>query len=116
MFVGDHGMNLFDLFIYTEKKIEMKIVENIIRMLNGRKELSLADVPEGVCPNCWGRNEYGGAFYNAIKNEGIDINSIAAHVGWVQDYADKHLNDIAIVSDGENSVCNKCKVKYKKVV
>ena len=93
----------------------MKIVDSIIKMITGRKELSLADVPEGVCPNCWGRNEYGGAFYDAIKNEGIDINTLEVHVGWVQDYADKYLSNIAIVSDDENLVCTSCKVKFKKV-
>ena len=93
----------------------MKIVDSIIRMITGRQEISLADVPEGICPNCWGRNEYGGAFYDAIRNEGIDVNDLEAHVGWVQSYADKHLGKITLVSDDENQVCTSCKLVYKKV-
>ena len=94
----------------------MKIVDNIINMLSSRSELSMADVPENICPNCWGRNEYGGVFYDAIKNEGVDVNDLEAHVGWIQDYADKHLSGIALVEDNENHVCTGCKVKYKKVL
>lgn len=93
----------------------MKIVDSIIKMISGRKELTLVDVPEGMCPNCWGRNEYGGAFYDAIKNEGIDVNNLETHVGWVQDYADKYLSGIALTTEDNESVCTSCKVKYKKV-
>lgn len=93
----------------------MKIVDSIIKMVSGRKHSSLADVPEGICPNCWGRNEYGGAFYDAIKNEGIDVNSLETHVGWVQDYADKHLGGISLKAEDNENVCTNCKVKYKKV-
>jgi len=93
----------------------MKIVDSIIKMITGQKDLSLADVPKGVCPNCWGRNEYGGAFYDAIKNEGIDINSLESHVGWVQDYADKHLSGITLKTENNENVCTSCKLKYKKL-
>ena len=68
-----------------------------------------------MCPNCWGRNEYGGAFYDAVKNENMNVNDLESHVGWVQDYADKHLSDIALHADDAEHVCNKCKVKYKKI-
>lgn len=93
----------------------MGLVDNIINLIRGKNELSLADVPENFCPNCWGRNEYGGAFYAAIKNQGIDINDIKAHVGWVQDYTNKHLSGIALNSNNEETVCTKCKVKYAKI-
>lgn len=93
----------------------MKIVNRIIELVTGRKQLTLADVPENICPNCWGRNEYGGAFFNAIKNHGISINDIQSHVGWVQDYANKHLIDIVLKSDEGEVACEKCKVKYAKV-
>lgn len=93
----------------------MNIAERIINLFAGRKELTLADVPQDFCPNCWGRNEYGGAFYNAIKNKGINVNDIQAHVGWVQDYANKHLNDISLKSEAGEVVCEKCKVKYAKI-
>jgi hypothetical protein len=81
--------------------------------LLGRKNSSNDDTPEGYCPNCWGREEYGGRFYDAVKNNGVDINSNDASIGWVQEYADKHLNGIELHPDGENFVCKKCKLTYR---
>ena len=94
----------------------MKIVDSIIKMLSSNKEMSLAAVsqaPDGVCPNCWGRDEYSGDFYKAINKKGLNAGNVGAHVGWVQEYANKHFSDIAIVSDGENQSCNKCKMTSK---
>ncbi len=92
----------------------MKIVESIIKMLTGKEEITLAsvqEVPEGTCPNCWGRDEYSGAFYNAAKAQGLNGNNIGAHVGWVQEYANKNFSKIAIVSDGDSLGCKNCNMK-----
>ena len=31
----------------------------------------VGDVPEGVCPNCWGKQEWDGEFYKKIKANNI---------------------------------------------
>ena len=60
------------------------------------KGLPKGESPEMICPNCWGKQEYGGQFYRAIKNEKIDVNQASKHIGWVQEYADKHLLKIQL--------------------
>jgi len=69
--------------------------------------------PEDVCPNCWGRQEYSGQFFEAMKNEGVDANNASEKRGWIQDYADKHLAGIKLELDGNDLVCQKCKVTYR---
>ena len=69
--------------------------------------------PEGFCPNCWGRQEYEGEFFNAMKNEGIDVNNVSKKIGWVQDYADKHLAGIRLQQEATGLVCAKCKTTYR---
>lgn len=93
----------------------MKIVDSIIHLLSHKPSVSTGDVPHGMCPNCWGRNEYAGSFYEAVKSEGIDVNEIDNHVGWVQDYANKHLNDIALEAKDDHHVCHSCKIQYRQV-
>ena len=88
----------------------MSIVKNIVKFLTSSKEESKA--PEGMCPNCWGRSEYSGKFYEAIKNENIDINEADQRVGWIQQYADTHLSEIKLVPHKEGVVCQKCKISY----
>ena len=87
------------------------MIQSIINLFNNKSEK--VEAPEGVCPNCWGRQEYSGKFYEAVKNEGIDVNNASEKIGWIQDYADKHLSGIKMEKTTEGYVCPKCKVTYK---
>ena len=89
----------------------MSLFQSIINFLTKKEEKQQA--PEGFCPNCWGRQEYEGQFFEAMKNEGINVNNVSEKVGWVQDYADKHLAGIHLQPEGEGLVCSKCKVTYR---
>ena len=91
----------------------MSIIKSLLNLLKKKETPTLEEVPTGFCPNCWGRDEYGGQFYEAVKNENFDVNSKNSKVGWVQDYANKHLSGIELKHEGEHLVCQKCKVTYK---
>lgn len=93
----------------------MNVIQSLVSLLTGKQKPAPNEIPDGYCPNCWGRNEYGGQFYEAVKNDKVDANSNSAVVGWVQDYANKHLTDIELQKDGDNLVCSKCKLTYRAV-
>ena len=57
-----------------------------------------SNTPEGFCPNCWGRQEYQGAFYNAIKNEEITTKNVDQKKGWIEVYVERNLTGIKLVS------------------
>ena len=63
-------------------------------------------------PQLLGRYEYAGQFYEAVKNSNVDVDSDNPNVGWIQDYANKHLFEIALIPAGDKRVCSKCKVTY----
>ena len=92
----------------------MNIIENLLKSLRKSNNANSDDAPEGLCPNCWGRQEYGGNFYNAVKNHGLDINSQNPEIGWINDYAEKHLKGIKLEQKGESLACPHCKISYKK--
>ena len=51
--------------------------------------------PEGVCPNCWGQQEYGGKAIDLMEDKQIDVNnSTSSHVGKSAEYADLFLLQI----------------------
>jgi uncharacterized protein YbaR (Trm112 family) len=88
-------------------------IESIFSFL--KREKGKSEAPEGFCPNCWGQQEYSGKFYEAIKNEGVDINSLNPKKGWIQDYAEKNLNTIILQHrEDESLVCPRCKLVYKE--
>lgn len=93
----------------------MKILDALLSFLKKNPTSNQGGNPEGFCPNCWGKQEYGGQFYEAVKNHKTDVNSKNPNVGWVQDYADKHLSDIQLQKDTEGYICQKCKVTYRSV-
>lgn len=64
--------------------------------------------PEGYCPNCWGRQEYSGDFFQAIKNEGITTNNLSSKKGWILAYAEKYLTGIRLKQQGTDYVCTTC--------
>lgn len=92
----------------------MDLIKNLLKFISVRNASVKEDPPEGYCPNCWGRQEYGGDFYEAIKNQQVDINTKNPKVGWIQEYADKYLSDIALIEEKDEVICQKCKVKYQK--
>lgn len=88
----------------------MSILDSIKTFLNKKESNQTVEAPEGFCPNCWGRQEYGGQFYEAMKNEGISISNIDQKQGWIQDYVNKNLN--GIVLKGEKQTCSVCYASY----
>lgn len=71
-----------------------------------------AKAPENLCPNCWGRQEYQGKFFEAVKREGIDTQNLTEKKGWVQAYAEQHLSGIELVKSEQHKTCASCGVKY----
>lgn len=89
----------------------MSIANNIWEYIKNGKKKDLA--PKGYCPNCWGNQEYGGQFFEAVRNHGIDINTDNPDIGWIQDYAEKHLAGIKLEDHGDEYVCPTCKITYR---
>ncbi|MCB9202027.1 MAG: hypothetical protein H6604_03125 [Flavobacteriales bacterium] len=85
------------LFSWITKNRKMKKVEN--------------------CPNCWGRQEYEGHFYDASKKDKIDLNNISQKRGWIQAYVVKYFEGmkkkVAVSADDE---CPSCSLSYREMV
>lgn len=92
----------------------MNIAQSILNFLN-KKDRTGDETPKGFCPNCWGREEYGGEFYTAVKKADLDINKSDLAIGWIQSYANKNLDGIALKHEGDDYVCSKCKVTYRQL-
>ena len=93
----------------------MNLLSSILKFLKSERNLESSDSPEGFCPNCWGREEYGGQFFEAVRVNVPDINVKDANVGWIQDYVNKNLTEIKLSSKNGELICGKCKIAYKPV-
>ena len=91
----------------------MNIVKSLLGYVKKNKDLDKTEAPDGLCPNCWGRQEFGGQFYDAVKMHGMDANTKEPEVGWIKDYAVKHLKGIRLKYSDDGAVCQKCKISYR---
>ena len=88
----------------------MNLIENIRKALEHNSTIG---TPERYCPNCWGRQEYGGHLFETIHKEKIDLSNLNEKKGWIQEYAAKHLSPIKLQKSGDNYVCQKCTLQLR---
>ncbi len=90
----------------------MDIIQMTSEYLNQQDISALS--PDDYCPNCWGRQEYGGDYYEALKDEGVNSNNLEKKKGWIQAYADRFLIGIKLKPQGTTFVCNTCQTIENK--
>ena len=70
-------------------------------------------VPEGLCPNCWGEQEYDKKIRELYKDKQIDINNHEANYAFIQKFIVTQLNGIHLKKGNNGMVCPTCKARYK---
>lgn len=88
----------------------MNSLKSILTFIKNNPNNNIEKAPEGYCPNCWGRQEYGGNFYKAIKAE--SIKDLQRKKGWITSYAEKNLNGIRLQGKQGRFMCNVCFENY----
>ena len=89
----------------------MKLIDTIKnyfdKKLNNEKTGS---APEGICPNCWGKQEWEGEFYKFAKGNKNDARD-ETYNNFINKIVESNVTGIAI---NENTLtCETCSVKYK---
>ncbi len=87
----------------------MNILQNLkdyFKKKENNQKTGLA--PEGVCPNCWGKEEWDGEYYKFMKGQNENP-SKDTYNSFVQDVARK-LDKITIKSN--TYTCETCKIAY----
>lgn len=71
-------------------------------------------VPEDVCPNCWGQQEYGGQVIDLKEDKQIDVNNSVSRYTFIQDFVVKHVNGIQLKKHEQGYLCPSCQTQYNK--
>jgi len=89
----------------------MNIIESIKKYFQNKTEnKKTGSAPEGICPNCWGKQEWEGNFYKQIKANNItpEHNTYNSFIHEVAEKLDK------IILNEDTYECETCNLKYKK--
>ena len=88
----------------------MNIAENIKRFFKARENNEPTNsAPEGICPNCWGRQEWEGNYYKLMKAKNITPEN-NTYNSFINEIASK-LDKITLREDSYE--CTTCHMKSK---
>lgn len=71
-------------------------------------------VPKGVCPNCWGDQEYGNVIREKYKDAQIKVNNKESKYAFIQDFIVTNLDGIKLKSAVHGTECPTCKISFKE--
>lgn len=88
---------------------------NFFSQLFKTKKTDIFDTaPDGVCPNCWGDQEYGNVIREKYKDIQIEVNNRESKHAFIQEFVVTHLDGIKLKSTVHGTECPTCKILYKK--
>jgi len=87
-------------------------MSKFLKSLFGKRPDIFDEVPDGVCPNCWGDQEYGNMIREKYKDVQISVNNRESKYAFIQDFLVTHLDGIKLKSTIKGVECPKCKVIY----
>ena len=90
----------------------MSLYKSVMSYFSKKEKGEDVKAPEGVCPNCWGTQDYDGQFREILKDEQIDVNNHEANYAFIQDFVVNHVDGIKLKNDKTGMVCPNCKVRY----
>lgn len=90
----------------------MSFIGKIAAFFRGQEKMEENTLIEAqVCPNCWGKQEYGGEIKEYIK-----IKEDLGQKAFVAKFVETHLDGIKLEKNGHTLVCKKCNTKVSRAV
>jgi hypothetical protein len=89
----------------------MNIIESITEFFKKSREETLGTTPIGLCPNCWGTQEYDTTIRELYKDHQIDINNHKDHYAFIQKFVVDKIQGIQIKKGDSAGSCPTCVAK-----
>lgn len=86
------------------------MIKSLKKLFNKRPD-EFDKVPEGVCPNCWGDQEYGNVIREKYKDLQIEVNNSTSKHAFIQDFVVTHLKGIQLKSNINGLECSTCRIR-----
>jgi len=91
----------------------MDLIKSIVNYWSKRKNNEDVKAPEGVCPPCWGTQEYDNVVRELYKDQQIDVNNhnSSTNYAFIQDFVVNHVDGIKLKKGKNSFECPTCKTK-----
>lgn len=90
------------------------IAQSILDFFTKKEKNKAPAAPEGLCPNCWGKQEYAGKVIEAMKDKQLDVKNHQANYAFIQNFVVQHVSGIQLQKDENGTACPVCNFKTEK--
>ncbi len=96
----------------------MGLMDKIMGLFGSKKNSEIFSDEElieaGVCPNCWGKQQYDDKYHEILKDSTkSNINhEKSGQKAFIQQFVETNVTGIRLKSEGDQSVCPACKLRY----
>lgn len=86
------------------------MIETLIHFFKQPKEKTKGKTPEGLCPNCWGHQEFDNKIRDMYGDKQIDVNNYKANHSFIQKFVVNNLQGIKLVRGNNSFECSTCRI------
>lgn len=85
----------------------MDIIQSLTEFFKQPEEETKGNTPEGLCPVCWGYQEYDHKIRKVYKDKQVDVNNHRTSYMLMEDFVVKHIDGIKL-KEAEVDSCPTC--------
>ncbi|MFT5779714.1 MAG: hypothetical protein ACI837_002673 [Crocinitomicaceae bacterium] len=86
------------------------MIEKLISFFKGSSVETKGKTPEGICPNCWGEQEFDNVIRDMYEDKQIDVNNHSANYAFIQDFVVSRINGIHLKKGNNGMECPTCRI------
>ncbi len=87
------------------------MIETLIQFFKRPVTETKGETPDGVCPICWGEQEYNNEVRELYYDKQIDVNNHKANYAFIQDFVVNRIDGIKLKKGNNGLECPTCRVK-----
>lgn len=87
----------------------MQLIDRLVGYFNNPKSQEQG-APEGLCPNCWGNQQYDNIIREMYVDKQIDVNNSEANHTFIQKFVVERVNGITLKKGNNGYTCPTCKI------
>ena len=84
------------------------MIETLINFFKKPPSETAGHCPEGLCPNCWGEQEYDNQIRELYREKQIDVNNHSANHAFIQDFVVNKIDGITLQKGVNGYECPTC--------
>ena len=87
----------------------MQLIDRLVNYFSKPKSQE-QKAPEGLCPNCWGNQQYDNVVREMFVDKQIDVNNHESSHAFIQKFVVERVNGITLKKGNSGYECPTCKI------